>query len=172
MEPVESRLLGVFYMNPMGQFHIRQIGRETGLDTKTVMKHLKNFARKGIVFRKKEKNSFPFYEANRHSALFRYGKTHALLEKIYESGLIGHLEKELEPKAIVLFGSVRKGTYHEKSDIDIFVQAKKRKMDLPYYEKKLKHRISLFFEESPQQLSRGLLQNIYNGIVLSGELEL
>lgn len=86
--------------------------------------------------------------------------------------MIECLEKELKPRVVILFGSVRKGTYHEKSDIDIFVQAKKKKIDLAHFEKKLKHRIELFFEENPRQLSKGLLQNIYNGIVLSGELEL
>lgn len=172
METNESRLLEIFYIKPMGQFHVREIGRQAGLDTKTVMKYLHIFAKKGIIIRRKEKNGFPFYEANRHSAMYRYEKTHAVLEKLYDLGLIEHLEKELNPKAIILFGSVRKGTYHENSDIDLFVQAKKKKVELASFENKLKHKISLFFDENPNQLSKGLLQNIYNGIVLVGELEL
>ena len=48
-------------------------------------------------------------------------------------------------KAIVLFGSVAKGTYHEKSDIDIFICKAYKRIDLRKYENKLGHKINLLF---------------------------
>lgn len=171
MNIYEQRLLDLFFQRPMSKFHVRELGRLTDLDTKTVMKYLKDFVKRYLIVRKKEK-SFPFYEANRLSPLYRYKKSQLVVEKIYESDLIPFLEKELNPKVIVLFGSIQKGTYHEKSDIDIFVQAKQKKLNLTRFENLFKRKITLFFEENPRSLTKGLLQNIYNGYVLSGQLEL
>lgn len=172
MNIYEQKLLDLFFERPMSKFHVRELGRLTDLDTKTVMKYLKDFVKKYLIVRKKEKKGFPFYEANRLSPLYRYKKSQLVIERIYESNLIPFLEKELKPQVIVLFGSVQKGTYHEKSDIDIFVQAKQMKLNLSKFEKKLKRKIVLFFEEDPKSLTKGLLQNIYNGYMLSGQLKL
>ncbi|MCK4670400.1 MAG: nucleotidyltransferase domain-containing protein [Nanoarchaeota archaeon] len=171
MNVYEHRILELFFKRPMSKFHIRELGRLANLDTKTVMKYLRDFIKRKLIVRKKEKIGFPFYEANRLSPLYRYEKSHVMIEKIYESNLIIFLEKELNPKVIVLFGSIQKGTYHEKSDIDIFIQAKYRGLYLSKFERILKHKIKLFFEEDPKSLTKGLLQNIYNGFVLSGQLE-
>ena len=133
---------------------------------------IKDFVKKYLIVRRKEEKGFPFYEANRLSPLYRYKKSQLMIEKIYESNLIPFLGEKLNPKGLVLFGSIQKGTYHEKSDIDIFVQAKQKKINLSKFENKLKRKIVLFFEENPKTLTKGLLQNIYNGYVLSGKLEL
>ncbi len=172
MNAYEQKIINLFYYDPMGQFHIREIGRKTGSDTKTVMKYLKKFTKQGIILRKKKRNSFPYYEANLMSRFYRYEKSHAIMEKLFESGIIDYLEKELTPKTMVIYGSIRKGTYHPKSDIDLFVHAKYKRVDLYSFEKKLGHKVHLLFEGDISTLSKGLLQNIYNGIVISGELEL
>lgn len=168
----EMSILELFFRDPMGQFHVRELGRNTGLNTKTIMKYLKGFVKKKIILRKVHKKGFPFYEANRHSALYRYEKSQAVIKKIYESGLIEYLERNLNPKAIVLFGSIRKGTYHEKSDVDLFIQSERVRLDLSRFENKLGHKTQLLFEKNTNTLSKGLLQAIYNGIVISGALEL
>ena len=93
-----------------------------------------------------------------------------MIRKIIESNLTGFLGRQLQSKAIVLFGSAAKGTYHEKSDIDIFIHGKYCGIGLEKYEQKLKFKIRLLFEEDLDQLSPGLLENIYNGEVLSGKL--
>lgn len=172
MEANESRIADLFFQQPMAKFHVRQIGRLANLDTKTVMKYLGGLSRKEIALRKKEKGKFAHYEANRLSPLYRHEKSHAVIERIYGSGLISYIWGQLHPKAVVLFGSMRKGTYHEGSDIDIFIQAEKTRLDLSSFERKLGRRINLLFESQPKTLSKGLLQNIYNGYVLDGELEI
>jgi len=85
--------------------------------------------------------------------------------------VIEYLEKKLSPKVIVLFGSVRDGVYHKKSDVDIFVQTDYKRLNLSRFDQKIGHDINLFFEKNPKKLSRGLLHNIYNGLVLAGALE-
>ena len=106
----EYKLLDLFFKQPMSRFHVRELSRLTLLDTKTVMKYLKDLIKRKLILRKKEKKGFPFYEANRLSPLYRYEKSHIMIEKIYQSSLINFLEKELNPKVIILFGSIQKGT--------------------------------------------------------------
>ncbi len=72
---------------------------------------------------------------------------------------------------IILFGSIQKGTYHKESNIDLFVQSDYKKLDLKKFNMKLGHKISVFFEKYLKKLSKDLLENIYNGTVLSRELE-
>ncbi len=168
---MENVLLQQFFYSPMSKFGVRELSRKTHLDTKTVMKYLKKLVKQRIVVKYVKKGSFPYYEANRLSSMYRFEKSHLLIRKIVRSNLITFLEKELKPKAIVLFGSVVKGVYHEKSDIDIFIYGKYSRIDLYRYEQKLGHKIRLFFEPDLKQLSLGLLENIYNGEKLSGKLE-
>ena len=166
----EDRLLKQFFNKPMSKFGVRELGRQTHLDTKTVMKYLKLFMKRKLVVKRTVKGAFPYYEANRLSPLYKFEKRHVLIRKIIESNLTGFLGRQLQSKAIVLFGSAAKGTYHEKSDIDIFIHGKYCGIGLEKYEQKLKFKIRLLFEEDLDQLSPGLLENIYNGEVLSGKL--
>lgn len=167
----EEIILKQFFYKPMSKFGVRELSRQTDLDTKTVMRYLKDFIEKRLVVKRIPKGAFTYYEANRLSPMYKFEKSHALIRKIIENNLIAFLEKKLHPRAIVLFGSVAKGTYHEKSDIDIFIYGKHSGIDLAKYEQKLKHKIRLLFEEDLKQLSPGLLENVYNGEVLSGKLE-
>ncbi|MBS3123844.1 nucleotidyltransferase domain-containing protein [Candidatus Woesearchaeota archaeon] len=160
-----------FYLHPMAQYGVRELSKITQTDTKTVLKYLKELIKQKIVIRNHQKGKYPYYEANRISNLYRHEKSELIIKKILESGLIEFLEKHLSPKTIVLFGSVQKGTYHQESDVDIFVQTKYKNIDIYSFNKKLGHPIQLFFEENLSALSAGLLENIYNGLVLSGKLE-
>ena len=168
----EERLLSLFFYQPMSQFGVRELSRETKLDTKTVMKYLRILVRDGIVVRIQQKNKYPYYEANRLSKHYKLVKSTNMINKLAVSGLVDFLEKELKPKAIVLFGSVQKGTYLKDSDIDIFIQGKEAKIDLSPYERKLKHEIQIFFEDNLNNLTDGLRNNIISGSTLSGGLML
>lgn len=165
------KIAAPFFLHPMVPYGIRELSRLTKADTKTVMKHLKELVQKNIVIRKQEPGKFPHYEANRASYLYRHEKSELLVKKIYESGLIEFLEQRFSPQAIVLFGSVQKGTYHQGSDIDIFVQAPYQNVNLTLFAKKIGHSIELLCEKNISSLSTGLLTNIYNGLVLVGKLE-
>lgn len=167
----KNKILNLFFTRPMSKFHIRELSRITKLDTKTVMNYLKNFVKEEIIIRKKTKHSYPYYEANRLSRIYRYEKSNIIIKKIIKSKLIKYLEKQLHPEVIVLFGSIQKGTYHKKSDIDLFIKTKYKRIDFNKYEKKIKYKINPLFEQNLKKLSKGLLQNIYNGYILSGSLE-
>ena len=168
----EDKLLSLFYYQPMTHFGVRDLSRQAGLDSKTVMVYLKELVRRKLILRRQKKGSFPYFEANRLSFLYHFEKSHVLIKRILESELVVFLEDQFSPKTIVLFGSVRKGTYHKESDIDIFIQAPYKQLDLSLFKKVLGHSVRLLCEKNIKNLSSGLLENIYNGEVLSGKLEL
>ena len=160
-----------FFLNPMTKYGVRELARRTRLDTKTVMKYLQKLVKERIIVKRKEKGKYAYYEANRLSYIYRHEKSEIIIKKILASGLIDFLEKNTSHKAIVLFGSIQKGTYHKDSDIDLFVQAKYKRLDLQKFDRKTGHKVQLLFEEDIKKLNKGLLENIYNGQVLAGKLE-
>ena len=86
------------------------------------------------------------------------------LENIRKSGIIEDLEKHYDYPVIVLFGSYAKARDDLTSDIDVCIISNiNKEFNVKKYEK-----ISL---EKSKKSNSELINNISNGIVLSGELE-
>src|SRR4030067_2484813 len=100
-----SNLLYLFFQNPVAKFYIRQLSRELGINTKTVMKYLNDYARQGIIRKVKRKKHYPYYQANKLSRIYRFEKSQFMIRKIIYGGLVEYLEKKTKAKAIILFGS-------------------------------------------------------------------
>jgi len=170
-------ILKFFIDNPNQQFHIREVAKLTKLAPTTVTNYLENFKKNNILEKKKERNHV-LYRANTENKSYKDIKLYYNIKKIRDSGLIDFLEDELNhPEAIVLFGSFRKSENIPSSDIDIFILSPiKKQLDLTIFEKKNKHNIQLFIH-SKKELdlmktdNKELLNNIINGIVLNGFLE-
>ena len=167
---MEGQLLAQFFNYPMKPFGIRELSRTLHLNTKTIMKQLTSLRKQHVIIKVHERGRFSHYEANRLSRRYKIVKSNALMNEIAQSGLFDFLEQELTPKAIVVFGSVQKGTYLKHSDIDIFIQGKEKKIDINAFEQKLNRDIQLLFEEDLNNLSTGLRNNIINGNTISGAL--
>ncbi len=164
-------ILEIFFENPAKELHIRGIAKELKL-SKTAVSHHVNKLLKQKLITKQKRDVFPSFRANESNELYRFYKTQGALKRLIESDLIEHIDKELNPKCIILFGSFAKAEYDAKSDIDIFVQASQRTLSLSKYEKQLKHNINLLFAPDLNHLSPQLLNNILNGIKLKGFLKL
>ena len=162
-------ILNLFYENPTKEFHIREIARILKLSKTNIGYHINKLLKTNIIITKK--GVFKSYIANEDSKEYRYSKLLHGLKRIYDCGIIQYLEK-INPRCIVLFGSFAKAEYDINSDVDLFVQAPEQKLDLAKYEKKLKHKINVFFEPNINKLSPELLNNIINGIKLSGHIKL
>lgn len=95
------------------------------------------------------------------------------LNSIYTSGLFELLEKEFPGGTIILFGSYSRGEDTIKSDIDIAIIGRKEKnIPLEKYEKILEREIILQFYDSFSKIHKDLRENIINGVVYSGGIEL
>lgn len=164
-----EKILSLFFDRPTKPFQLREISKLTNIGLPSVKNYTETLVKEGLV--KKEKGSvFPYFIADRDSKLFKALKINHLLLSLEESGLIPELEKSY-PDCIVLFGSSAKGEDIEKGDIDIFVQGEDPKLSLSGFEKKIKRRINLVFEDKIDNLPNEFINNLANGIVLRGYLK-
>ena len=161
------RILELFIEFPTKDFSVRGIARHLKLSHATVLKYINDLEKLEFI-KKKEETLYPTYFANSQHQKYKFYKKNYLVLKIMDSGLIEQIQKTTLPSTIILFGSGAKATFTEKSDIDIFVEAKESKSNLAKYEKKLNRKINLLFESNLSNLSKELRNNIVNGIVLYG----
>lgn len=95
------------------------------------------------------------------------------LKMIYEYGLKDYLEDEFVGATIILFGSYSKGDDTKTSDIDIAIIGRKKKnINLNEFEVKYERKIIINFYPSFNNIHKHLKENIFNGIVLVGGIEL
>ncbi|MCK4588808.1 MAG: nucleotidyltransferase domain-containing protein [Nanoarchaeota archaeon] len=165
------KIMQLFFEQPSKYFQIREISRLTKLAVTSVKNYLDELKKEELILRKKA-GVFPAYIANQENRMFKVYKQADMFLRIYSCGLVDFLEENLHPRSIILFGSVRKGEYTKESDIDIFVETKEKSLNLSKYEKKIKHKINLYFKENINNLSKELFNNIINGIKLSGYIKI
>ena len=165
-----GQIENVFFENPTLDFHIRGIARMLKIPKTTVSYQVKRLLKEELIVKNK-KSVFPSFRANETSEIYRFCKTQEFLKELVCSGVLDHLERELHPRCIILFGSFAKGEYGNKSDIDLFVQSKEATINIGKVEKKLRHNIHILFEADTNKLSAELLNNIANGIKLRGFLK-
>jgi len=83
------------------------------------------------------------------------------------------MEKELPGGTVILFGSYSRGEDTDSSDIDIAVIERKDKiLNLDKFEKILNRKININFYDSWKKIDIHLKNNILNGIVFTGGVEL
>ncbi len=117
-------------------------------------------------------------KANRENFGFQKNKIIYNLSFIYNSGLVDFLVgKYNNPKAIILFGSFRRGEDDSYSDIDIAIEVEKNKEyetkiveELSVFEKSINRKIQIH-EFNKKNIDINVFNNIANGIVLFGFLE-
>jgi len=162
----EYRVLKVFLDNPTERFRLRELSRKINLAPVSVIKYLAELSKEGLIVISK-KDKIKFYTAQRDSITFsRYQKISVQYE-LYKSGVIDKIWEELNPEAIILYGSHAKGEAIENSDIDLFIVCGQKQIDLKEYEKKLGKEIHLMFKLT-KNIPDELKNNLANGIVMKG----
>lgn len=164
------RILEKFFDYPRKNFHIRELSRMTKITQLALTLHLKALLEAGFVVKEKT-GIYPTFRANRDSESFKLYRRFNVVSRISESGLLDYVYDKCMPNAIILFGSASKGDDIENSDIDLFIQAPEKKLNLEKYEKLLNRKISLFFEENFFKLNAELKNNILNGMVVKGYIK-
>ncbi len=168
-------ILGQFFENPNKSFSIRQLSRILKINHTTVRQHLNNMVKEENLSLKKE-GVYSFYKLILSKKVLNL-KLYYNLEKLRTSHIVEDIERIYDLPIIVLFGSYASAIDSIDSDIDICVISNiKKEFSVEKYEKILNRKISLhkFTEASfdkAKKLNKGLINNICNGIVLSGELE-
>jgi len=156
------------------KFNGRGIAKELKVSPTAVANALPELEKEGLIRVEKSKTmnlfSIEFNRDNRNAIDLKRVEN---LKQIYESGLISFLEEKFAGGTIILFGSYSLGWDVSKSDIDIAIIGRKDKtIDLGRYEKLLDRKITINFYPSFKDIHKHLRNNILNGILLSGGIEL
>jgi len=168
------KIAEIFFSEPTRTHYLIEISKKSKLAHTSVKNYLTSLKKEGIIkeiLEKRGKRIFPIYTANLESLKYKqYKKVHNL-DKLIHSGLVEFLRDRTMPRSIVLFGSYSRGEDVEDSDIDIFVESKKQEIGLKSFEKIINKKIELHFSEKFNSYPRELKNNILNGDVLYGYLE-
>ena len=168
-------ILKPFFDDPNRKFSIRELSRILDINHTTVRQYLNKIAKEGFLSLKKE-GVYSFYQLVLSKKTLNL-KLYYNLEKLRESNIIQDLEKAFDLPATVLFGSYASATDDKTSDVDIcLISNIKKDFSTEKYEKMINRKISLHMFnknrwDKTKKSNPNLINNICNGIVLSGILE-
>ena len=119
--PYRRQLLARLLLRPDEQFHVRELGRMTGISAGSLHRELKAMAESGMLLREKIGNQV-FYRADTRCTIYEelaaiFRKTLGLASLLHNalSGLAGKIQ------VAFVFGSMASGQQKAGSDIDICV---------------------------------------------------
>lgn len=150
----------------------REIAKALDVSPTAVANSISKLKDSGLVRVEKTK-TINFISFNRDERRAVELKRAENLKNIYLSGLSDYLERELAGATVIVFGSYSIGGDTNTSDIDIAAIGRKDKMlHLEVYEKILNRKINVNFYKSWGSIHEHLKNNILNGILLHGSVEL
>ncbi len=163
------------------EFNLRKIAGILNVSPTAVSNSVPFLSKEGLIVIEKSKTmNLVLIKFNRESEKAVNLKRVFNLMNFYESGIKNYLEENFSGSTVLLFGSYSKGedVYFGKedeknSDLDIAViGAKEKKIELSKFEKFLEREIVINFYPSLNGIHKNLRNNILNGILISGGIEL
>ena len=152
----------------------RALANLLGVSPPAVIKALPALTKRSLIKVTQDKESKRWsIELNRDNTLIMQQKRADNLRLTYECGLFSYLEKEFAGATIILFGSYSRGEDTLHSDIDIAVIGRRdKRIHLDIFEKKLERQIHIIFFDTFKEIHKHLKENLCNGIVLAGGIQL
>ena len=171
---LQQEILRLLFVNAGKTLNALGVAKALDVSQPAVSKAIPLMVKANLIKVEKDKDSGRLaIELNRDNHKVMQLKRVENLKLIYESGLADFLEKEFAGATIILFGSYSRGEDTVNSDIDIAIVGRKDKLiDTDIYENLLKRNINLNFYESFKEVHKNLKENIFNGVVLYGGVEL
>jgi len=169
---IKERIAAYFFRNPTVQLRVRHIERIVKVPLPAAIRYAKELEKEGIL-KKSIVVKVTAYSADRTSPAFLFKKRLFNLEQLQTTGLIDFLKQELSNSPLILFGSYARGEDTETSDIDVYIETpNKETLNVAAFEKKLERTIQLFQYPSLTSIdNKQLANNIFNGIILNGFIE-
>ncbi len=178
---LQTEIFRLLCMKAGQTLNLRGIARSLKVSPTAVSNALTELEKEGLVGVKRlEAINLLAIGFNRDNPKAIHLKRVENLKMIYESGLLDFLYNEFPGCTVILFGSYSKGedVYfggkdERNSDIDIAIIGTKSKgTDLIKFNKLLERIISVNYYKSWNGIHRHLKNNILNGILLSGGIDL
>ena len=170
----ENVLKLILENSPLKEWHFEEIVREAKITKLVANKWLKKYVSEGLLKHIKEKGRFPHFTVGSNNPVYYSLKRVYALEQLHKSGLIPKLLSLKTAKTIILFGSIAKGDWYKKSDIDIFIFGDISDFDKKNYEHKLQKNIELHIfkdKKEVEEVKTGLIKNIINGYIIKGQIQ-
>jgi predicted nucleotidyltransferase len=171
---LQNEIMRLLCIKAGKQLNQAEIARLLKVSPTAIAKSLHLLEKEGLItLRKGEKINLNSVELNRDSGKAVQFKRAENLKLVYESGLQDFLSEEFPGCTIVLFGSYSKGEDTISSDIDIaIIGTKEKEIETANFEKILEKKIFINFYPSFKEIHKNLKENILNGIILKGGVEL
>jgi len=171
---LQQEILRLLFVKAGISLNQRQVAMLLDVSSPAVMKSLPYLEKENLIKIQKDKESKRLsIELNRNNHKVMHLKRSDNLKLIYETGLADFLEEMFAGATIILFGSYSRGEDIINSDIDIAVIGRKDKeINLIKYEKELERKININFYDPFKNIHKNLKENLCNGIILAGGVEL
>ena len=169
-------ILKHFFEEPNREFHIRELSRILKINHTSIRQYLEKLTKENFLERFHGK-IYKSYKAKINKKFLNL-KLYYNLEKLRTSKIVESIEKKFDYPIVVLFGSYASAYDDESSDIDICIISNiKKEFNTEKYEKILNRKVSIhLFSSSGWEKNKTknapLMNNICNGIVMSGQLEI
>lgn len=177
IETSRQRILEILFKFPEKEFSLTELAGRARIAKANIGRILDELQKKELIQIIKFNN---LWRITAHQANLRFIRNKIIynLKIIYKSKLIEFLNEYFKnPKAIILFGSFRKGEDISGSDIDIAIESDEIKdykvielKELDEFKKIIHRRIQIHLFNR-KKVDINVFNNIANGIVLSGFLE-
>lgn len=175
-ETARNRVMEVLFKYPEKEFSLSDLAREAGIAKANIGNILNEFLELELINIEKLSKIWRI-KANQTNWFFIRGKIIYNLNLIYNRGLIEFLVDYFKnPKAIILFGSFRRGEDMSNSDIDIAIESEDGDYkviglrELAEFENNIERKIQIHLFNR-KNIDINVFNNIANGIVLWGFLE-
>jgi predicted nucleotidyltransferase len=171
---LQQGILRLFFIKAGKSLNARDIARALKVSQPAVAKALPFLEKSGFLKIKKDKESGRWViELKIDSQEVIWLKRSDNLKQVYESGFVKFLYDTFPGATIILFGSYAFGEDTVNSDIDLaIIGLKEKNINLKTFEEILGREIFIHYYNSFKVIDKDLKDNILNGIVLKGAIEL
>ncbi len=177
IETARQRAMEIIFRFPDKEFSLSELAKLAGIRKSNIGVILQELCNTGFIEITELANLWRIKAAQQNYVYIR-SKIVYNLNFVYQSGLLEFLIEHFKnPKAIVLFGSFRKGEDIISSDIDIAVETECKEYkaielrELVEFEDAIGRKIQIHLFNK-KNVDKNVFSNIINGIVLWGFLEL
>lgn len=168
---IELEIFSLLCIKAGEELSQREISQILKVSPTAIMNSIPQLNKSELIVIKKTK-TINFISFNRNNKRAIELKRIENLKNIYISELFNYLEIALAGSTIILFGSYSKGEDTTASDIDILIiGAKEKEIKLTAFDKLLERTIFINFYPD-WNIKKNLRNNILNGIVLRGSVEI
>ena len=171
---LQQRILRLLFVKSGKSLNALNIANFLNVSQPAISKSLPLLIKENYIIVEKDKDSGRYsINLNQENHKLIQAKRIDNLNLIYESGFGDFLEKEFAGATIILFGSYSRGEDTINSDLDIAIIGRKDKLlDLKKFEETLEREININFYKSFKEIHKNLRENLFNGIVLYGGIEI